>query len=301
MYRFADGIQSVSSANSSSLRICRICHVTEASAMRCSPRVKMAKTPASKYNPSTQNLVLDKFYGRFKEQFRIIYEMVELFTGNTAPSDTDDASSDDELISPCQCRGTMEYVHRGCLNQWRMASSRADSFTHCEQCFSAYQFKENAFTRALASPLVVQCMTAAIMLAWIAASFVITSNGDWILLKFTALDELAVNAESEFLHTWLLSWHSNQRFLNQLFYALVFVALTEFIFLAPSFVFAFNILFCIWRINRYEMALDTGLLILFTAIGVIRATRSTYLMLNDFTNRTVKLKLLLVVDRAADD
>ena len=31
----------------------------------------------------------------------------------------------EELIAPCNCRGTIKYVHRGCLNQWRIACIRS--------------------------------------------------------------------------------------------------------------------------------------------------------------------------------
>ena len=30
-----------------------------------------------------------------------------------------DQFDDDELISPCRCKGTSKWVHRGCLNKWR--------------------------------------------------------------------------------------------------------------------------------------------------------------------------------------
>ena len=38
------------------------------------------------------------------------------------------------LISPCMCRGSMSYVHSGCLNRWRMASANPNSSTHCDSC-----------------------------------------------------------------------------------------------------------------------------------------------------------------------
>ncbi|CAG9863406.1 unnamed protein product [Phyllotreta striolata] len=39
------------------------------------------------------------------------------------------------LISPCNCRGTMEYVHLSCLERWLNQSSR----NYCELCM--YRFK----------------------------------------------------------------------------------------------------------------------------------------------------------------
>ncbi|CAH1102836.1 unnamed protein product [Psylliodes chrysocephalus] len=39
------------------------------------------------------------------------------------------------LISPCNCRGTMEYVHLSCLERWLNQSSRS----HCELCMFKYK------------------------------------------------------------------------------------------------------------------------------------------------------------------
>lgn len=30
-----------------------------------------------------------------------------------------DGEEDDELISPCMCKGTQQFVHRSCLDHWR--------------------------------------------------------------------------------------------------------------------------------------------------------------------------------------
>lgn len=30
-----------------------------------------------------------------------------------------DGEEDDELISPCMCKGTQQFVHRACLDHWR--------------------------------------------------------------------------------------------------------------------------------------------------------------------------------------
>lgn len=37
-----------------------------------------------------------------------------------------------ELLSPCLCSGSVQFVHRECLNRWRSTSSRA--FQTCEIC-----------------------------------------------------------------------------------------------------------------------------------------------------------------------
>lgn len=42
---------------------------------------------------------------------------------------------DEEMIRPCNCRGTIAYVHTDCLNNWR-STSQTDS---CAQCHYVYQ------------------------------------------------------------------------------------------------------------------------------------------------------------------
>mmetsp|Transcript_2217 Transcript_2217/g.5118 ORF Transcript_2217/g.5118 Transcript_2217/m.5118 type:complete len:400 (-) Transcript_2217:4150-5349(-) len=44
------------------------------------------------------------------------------------------------LISPCLCRGTMQYVHIECLNQWRLNSPSSSAFYKCPQCGFKYLF-----------------------------------------------------------------------------------------------------------------------------------------------------------------
>jgi hypothetical protein len=38
------------------------------------------------------------------------------------------------LISPCLCRGSMRWVHRACLDQWRHASANSRSVHECDNC-----------------------------------------------------------------------------------------------------------------------------------------------------------------------
>lgn len=54
-----------------------------------------------------------------------------------------DDSIDAELFSPCRCTGTTKYVHRTCLNEWRME----DLITRnrCEICL--YDYKTEKYDR----------------------------------------------------------------------------------------------------------------------------------------------------------
>lgn len=55
----------------------------------------------------------------------------------------------EELIAPCMCRGTMKYVHRSCLNNWRFSSNKTESFYQCDYCGGRYKLDESYLTRLL--------------------------------------------------------------------------------------------------------------------------------------------------------
>ena len=44
----------------------------------------------------------------------------------------------EDLISPCLCKGSMQYVHHQCLDQWRQLSRNPEALTHCGLCRSLY-------------------------------------------------------------------------------------------------------------------------------------------------------------------
>ena len=55
-----------------------------------------------------------------------------------------------ELISPCNCSGSIKYVHRPCLNTWRFNNINPTSRKRCEICKKKYIIKrqypaENCF------------------------------------------------------------------------------------------------------------------------------------------------------------
>jgi hypothetical protein len=48
-----------------------------------------------------------------------------------------------QLISPCKCKGTLKYVHQGCLHKWqanvaRLGGKRDERATVCGVCRSRY-------------------------------------------------------------------------------------------------------------------------------------------------------------------
>jgi len=48
----------------------------------------------------------------------------------------------DDFIAPCNCSGSIQWVHRKCLDEWRSVSPNPQSFYRCDVCHYAYEFRE---------------------------------------------------------------------------------------------------------------------------------------------------------------
>lgn len=48
-----------------------------------------------------------------------------------------------DLIAPCRCRGTQKFVHRSCLDSWRLARVDDFGFDHCTECRAPFRIRAN--------------------------------------------------------------------------------------------------------------------------------------------------------------
>jgi len=62
---------------------------------------------------------------------------------------TQSESVGSKMIKPCKCKGTLEYVHIDCLNQWRATSMNA--FYECQVCKYKYELRRTFFAELLLS------------------------------------------------------------------------------------------------------------------------------------------------------
>ncbi|CAO2170608.1 unnamed protein product [Urochloa humidicola] len=51
-----------------------------------------------------------------------------------------DSEPGDELISPCMCKGTQQFVHRSCLDHWRSVKE-GTAFSHCTTCKAQFHLR----------------------------------------------------------------------------------------------------------------------------------------------------------------
>lgn len=69
-----------------------------------------------------------------------------------------------KLFSPCHCRGTMRFIHEGCLETWRRMSANASSTFKCDQCSYFYRVRHTGLANFVRRPGVVE-LTAVVIFA----------------------------------------------------------------------------------------------------------------------------------------
>ncbi|KAF5313161.1 hypothetical protein D9619_003448 [Psilocybe cf. subviscida] len=79
------------------------------------------------------------------------------------------------LIRPCLCRGSISYVHIGCLRTWRNAAASESAFFQCPQCRYQYRFARTRIVGLATNPIIIGVISALLFTAIVmAASFVTT-------------------------------------------------------------------------------------------------------------------------------
>eukprot|EP00746_Dinoflagellata_sp_MGD_P022620 gnl/MRDRNA2_/MRDRNA2_152914_c0_seq1.p1 gnl/MRDRNA2_/MRDRNA2_152914_c0~~gnl/MRDRNA2_/MRDRNA2_152914_c0_seq1.p1 ORF type:complete len:239 (-),score=23.73 gnl/MRDRNA2_/MRDRNA2_152914_c0_seq1:489-1205(-) len=57
-----------------------------------------------------------------------------------------EVGKDEELLAPCRCSGSMRFVHRHCLDRWRIESFDPKTMTHCGTCKAQFRLQESCGT-----------------------------------------------------------------------------------------------------------------------------------------------------------
>ncbi|KAI1325856.1 hypothetical protein F5Y16DRAFT_376566 [Xylariaceae sp. FL0255] len=71
----------------------------------------------------------------------------------------------DRLISPCHCKGSIKYLHEGCLKMWMNENPRKGF--ECGICKYKYKLERLSWAQRLRSPVISLLMTVAIMVVTI--------------------------------------------------------------------------------------------------------------------------------------
>jgi hypothetical protein len=69
-------------------------------------------------------------------------------------------SDENRLFSPCQCNGSMAYIHEACLEQWRQSAPNRKNYWECPVCNYKYQLRRVPLYRAIVHWLLLLLLTA---------------------------------------------------------------------------------------------------------------------------------------------
>lgn len=96
-------------------------------------------------------------------------------TTNTCRICLDDESTDNKLISPCLCKGSMKFIHRTCLDTWRKSNTKA--YYQCDICKYKYKFYRNIIANLLRNEFIVILLSLLIyFLITLIIGFIIPNN-----------------------------------------------------------------------------------------------------------------------------
>jgi hypothetical protein len=80
-----------------------------------------------------------------------------------------------ELISPCRCRGGSRFIHRQCLQQWRQENVN-ESYFRCNECRFEYQYSRVWWGRILEAPWTIRFFTVVLFVVLIMSSGYLSSR-----------------------------------------------------------------------------------------------------------------------------
>uniref|UniRef100_A0A0D9YBK6 RING-CH-type domain-containing protein n=1 Tax=Oryza glumipatula TaxID=40148 RepID=A0A0D9YBK6_9ORYZ len=83
----------------------------------------------------------------------------------------------DELISPCMCKGTQQFVHRYCLDHWRSVKE-GTAFSHCTTCKAQFHLRVECLEDNLCRKMMFRLFVARdVFLVFLAVQTVIAAIG----------------------------------------------------------------------------------------------------------------------------
>ncbi|KIM75411.1 hypothetical protein PILCRDRAFT_827334 [Piloderma croceum F 1598] len=102
------------------------------------------------------------------------------------------------LIRPCLCKGSMTYVHVGCLKRWR-DSSASKNFFACPVCHYKYRLGRTRVVGIATNPVVVGALSSVVFTIIVFLSSYITTY------FMSALDEPSWSSNSYFYSYYYIS------------------------------------------------------------------------------------------------
>jgi len=108
----------------------------------------------------------------------------------------------EDLIAPCRCAGTSKWIHRSCLNRWRISGSNPRSLTNCCECGFQYELElhrtidlrsqemRHQFTRQLLGHSLLWLVTVQFIIVALGTMIKLIDTGNK-LVKFLPFERVA--------------------------------------------------------------------------------------------------------------
>ena len=146
----------------------------------------------------------------------------------------------DYLISPCRCNGTSKYVHKSCLDKWRMTNRQGEAWRKCMECHTPYEFT-NSFSLESTTLLTYNSLISIYLLQYVCGlffSFVI-----WIVDAYNDYESIRLlNYNITLPEPSLLTFVKNDNAAPQIYYISLYMFIQNIIvYLYFCYIMIFNI------------------------------------------------------------
>lgn len=181
-------------------------------------------------------------------------------------SDIDPITKKKDLISPCNCNGSVKYVHHACLKMWRIKGKNFSNIRKCEQCHGLYNISGEAPLHSA----MVSLMTALVVLcAYLLA-----------VLFFKNIFEAVATIVEEFSNERCVE-REMVRFDRTYHMSCTMLSITLYkLFTTPRLFVIFNYIFTFWRLVHFNFTVDKVIFFVFSAYFLREIYKEMYVRID---------------------
>ncbi|KMV66027.1 ATP-binding protein [Encephalitozoon cuniculi EcunIII-L] len=187
----------------------------------------------------------------------------------------------DDLISPCDCKGSIGLVHGVCLKMWRYRGKRIRDIRKCEQCSSFYRLDNEIVPHRIVVSLItvgvllMVYLVLTILFKSLVNAFIIIIR-DFFFSDIHRLVDLETGRGLEYVF-----FHKQPPVeyrlveTNGFIYLFIMILFYQ-IFSGTSFFSIFNYMFTFWRLNQFDFPVDKILFGFMSVYYMRRAYNDAY-------------------------
>jgi len=117
-----------------------------------------------------------------------------------------DSNEQHDFIIPCKCKGSIKYVHRKCLDEWRASDVEGNRFKQCDICKFNYILVKNETSSWIRYIKYILYISLDIILLFFIINFILCIlSGIFYLLDFNSSIKLFIGYNSSFICYYIFS------------------------------------------------------------------------------------------------